>query len=165
VVPREHSGKNILWVGRFEQEKDPLLAIDVFKEVLREVPDARLTMVGDGSLRDAVAKHAANLPVDSWKLTGWSKPIRHFDTADAVLSTSPAESYGAVLVEALAASVSVVSLDVGVAREAGATIAPSRAALAETLVRMLKDGKRGHLNPAFTITKEEWMRRFRNSLA
>ena len=165
VVPREHAGKNILWIGRLEREKDPLLAIDVFQDVLREVPDARLTMIGDGSLRDAVAKYAANLPVQTFELTGWSNPITHLDTADVVLSTSPAESYGAVLFEALAARVPVVALDVGIAREAGGTIAPSRAALAETLVRVLKEGKRGHLNPAFVITKEEWKKRFRDSLA
>ena len=164
VVLREHTDKNILWIGRLEREKDPLLAIDVLKEVLREVPDARLKMVGDGSLRDAVAKRAANLPVHTIELTGWSNPISHLDTADVMLSTSPAESYGAVLVEALAASVAVVSLDVGIAREAGATIAPSRAALAETLVCVLKEGKRGHLNSALAITKDEWMKRFRDSL-
>ena len=165
VVLREHTDKNILWIGRLEREKDPLLAIDVLKEVLREVPDARLKMVGDGSLRDAVAKRAADLPAPAIELTGWSNPMSHLDTADALFSTSPAESYGAVIIEALAAGVPVVSLDVGIAREAGATIAPSPATLGATLVRVLKEGRRGHLKPAFVIAKEEWARRFRESLA
>lgn len=165
VVRREHTGKNILWIGRFEQEKDPLLAIDVFNEVLRSVPDAHLTMVGDGSLRGAVAQRAANLPIRTWELTGWVNPITHLDTADVVLSTSSAESYGAVCIEALAAGVPVVSLDVGIMRGAGATIVLSRQELAQTLVRVLKEGKRGVLNPAFVVSKEEWVRRFREALA
>ncbi len=41
-----------LAVGRFVNKKGPLLTILAFREVLDEVPDARLLMVGEGTLLD-----------------------------------------------------------------------------------------------------------------
>ena len=41
----------ILWIGRFEITKDPILALRVFKIFRTYHPDYRLVMVGDGSLR------------------------------------------------------------------------------------------------------------------
>lgn len=164
VVPRAHTGKNVLWIGRFEEEKDPLAAIDVFTGVLKVVPEARLTMLGTGSLQDAASSRAANLPVQSIELTGWSNPLTHLDTADAVLSTSPFESFGVIFIEALAAGVPVVSYDVGIAREAGVIVVDTRDSLVATLAAVLKSGTRGTLNPAFNIPKDEWRSRFRASL-
>ncbi len=69
----------------------------------------------------------------------------YLEKADVVLSTSPYESWGASIVEALAAGVPVVSLDVGVARDAGAIIA-TREGFAEAIVRVLQSGQRGKLN-------------------
>jgi glycosyltransferase involved in cell wall biosynthesis len=165
VLPRDHAGKNVLWIGRFEVEKDPLAALDIFSRVLKKVPDARLKMLGTGSLEDAVSRRAATLPLQTVELTGWVNPITHLDTADALLSTSPYESFGTVFIEALAAGVPVISYDVGVAREAGASVGTTEDELVDKLVTTLREGKRGALNTAFHIPKDEWQRRFRESLA
>lgn len=150
VVPRPHSSKNILWIGRFEKEKDPLRAIDVLKEVLKVIPDVRLTMLGSGSYGQRVSDSAAHLPV---QIPGWGDPVSYLDTADVVLSTSPEESWGASIVEALAAGVPVVAPDVGVAREAGAHIAP-RENLAEALLEVLKTGEKGALRLSIPSAQE-----------
>lgn len=68
-----------------------------------------------------------------------AKPAVFLETADVVLCTSLYESWGASIVEALAAGVPVVAPDVGVAKEAGATVVP-RAQLAEAVVRVLEEG-------------------------
>ena len=159
VVRRAHEGKPILWVGRFEAEKDPLRAIDVFKEVLQVEPAATLHMLGKGSLGQRMKEKAANLPVE---FPGWQDPARFFDTADAVLCTSLHESWGASIVEALAAGVPVVAPDVGIAREAGAIVVP-RNKLAQKLVAVLKEGTQGKLLLRIS-TKEEWIHQWKNTL-
>jgi glycosyltransferase involved in cell wall biosynthesis len=160
VIRRPHAGKNILWIGRFEDEKNPLEAMCVLREVLREVPDARLTMIGEGSWRQRLLDAAANLPV-TISLT-WQDPLLYLDTADVLLSTSKYESWGAVFIEALAAGVPVVAPDVGIAREAGATVVP-RPWLAAAVAQVLRSGTRGVLQITLP-TAAEWAHAWRGTL-
>ncbi len=159
VAREPHEGKVILWLGRFEKEKDPLRAIAVLKEVRAEIPDAKLLMLGKGALAAALRAAAEGLPVE---FPGWQEPRTFLARADVVLSTSPYESYGAAVVEALAAGVPVVSRDVGVAKEAGAIIAKPEE-LAEATARTLKEGARGELKLTL-LSAPEWARAWRASL-
>lgn len=159
VTPRAHTSKNILWIGRFEVEKDPLLAIKVLQKVLMFEPGAHLRMLGLGSMSQEMSKQAERLPVE---FLGWQDPAQFLDTADVVLCTSVHESWGASTVEALAAGVPVVAPDVGVAKEAGATVV-SRERLAEAIIQTLKEGSRGKLLLT-TPTKEEWAQEWLKTL-
>ena len=141
IVQQAHAGKNVLWAGRFEAEKDPLLAVQVFKEILHAQPTAKLVMLGKGSLMALVKAQAAGLPVE---LPGWQDPAPFLATADVVLCTSVHESWGVSIVEALAAGVAVVAPDVGMAKEAGALVA-ARNQLAAAAVTVLERGTRGSL--------------------
>jgi glycosyltransferase involved in cell wall biosynthesis len=159
-APHPRFAKTILWVGRFEREKDPLRAISVLKEVRANGVDAGLVMLGSGSLQKELRAAAEGLPVD---FPGWQDdPKKYLAMADAVLSTSPYESYGASIVEALAAGVPVVSLDVGVARDAGAHIAED-GDLARAVGEVLASGGRGQLKLSF-LSAEDWAKAWRNSL-
>jgi len=163
VIRKSHTGKKILWVGRMEEEKNPLLALTVFKEVLKEVPDAQLVMLGSGSLSEKVAACAAELPVqESLHRPGWQNPALYMDTADVVLCTSNFESWGASIVEALAAGVPVVAPDVGVAREAGARVVP-RERLAKEVIQVLYSNEQGVLKLALP-TASQWGKLWRESL-
>ncbi len=149
----------ILWVGRFEEEKDPFLAIRVFNEVQKEVPNAALVMLGAGSLEVRLRKEAAGLRVE---FPGWHDPVPYLARAHVVLSTSRAESYGASIVEALAAGVPVVAPDVGIAREAGAIIAkPAR--FVATLIEMLRTPTNGELKLPL-LTRDEWVTAWKKTL-
>lgn len=141
----------ILWTGRFEDEKDPLRAVSIFKEVCKQIPDATLIMLGSGSRELHLREAARGLPVE---FPGWQDPLPYLARAHVVLSTSPAESYGASIVEALAAGVPVVSLDVGVAHEAGATVV-SRGELASAVVTALRNRPMGRLALAL-FSPSEW---------
>ncbi len=143
IERKPHGQKIILWVGRFEDEKDPLLALSVLKAVGDSGADAKLVMLGAGSLASALKAHAhaAALPVT---FPGWQDPTPYLAEADVVLCTSRHESWGASMVEALAAGVPVVAPEVGVAREAGAVIKP-RSDLGSGVVEMLRSGARGTL--------------------
>lgn len=147
--------KTILWVGRFESEKNPLYAISVLKEILQKGIDARLVILGSGSLEALLKEKAKNLPVE---FPGWQDPKPYLAQADVVLSTSVHESYGASIIEALAAAVPVVAPDIGIAKEAGAIVGP-KAALAELITTTLRSGVRGELKlsvPTASVWVEEW---------
>ncbi|OGC88704.1 hypothetical protein A3D70_02455 [Candidatus Adlerbacteria bacterium RIFCSPHIGHO2_02_FULL_54_18] len=148
-------GGNILWLGRFEDEKDPLCAI----EVLKKVPNARLVMLGSGSLEKKLKKSAAGLEIE---FPGWQDPAAYLAEADVVLSTSKHESYGASIIEALAAGVPVVSPDIGVAREAGAAVA-ARPDLAHAVAEVLRSGGKGDLK-IHLLNEQEWGQQWKQSL-
>lgn len=159
LAPKPHEHKTMLWVGRFEPEKDPLRALTILESVCKAGVDARLVMLGAGSMEREVRKRAANLLVE---FPGWQDLKPYLQTADVVLSTSLHESWGASIVEALAAGVPVVAPDVGVAREAGAIIT-DRSRLAEEMVRVLRSGARGELKLSLP-NKDEWARCWRETL-
>jgi glycosyltransferase involved in cell wall biosynthesis len=159
LIPVPHKQKTILWVGRFEQEKDPLYAVEVLRAA-RAHSDARMIMLGSGTLHKKLQDTASGLPVE---FPGWHSPEKFLSQADVALSTSRHESYGVSIIEALAAGVPVVAPDVGVAREAGAIVVP-REKLADAVIDVLTSPRRGELKLSL-MNKEEWAEAFRQSLA
>jgi glycosyltransferase involved in cell wall biosynthesis len=107
---RRERRTNILWIGRLEPQKDPLLAL---RTLLAMGAGARLTMLGDGSLRTDVQQQIAALKLENQvQLLGHVPDIEsHLAAADALLITSRYEGGPAVAVEALAMDVPVVSTD------------------------------------------------------
>jgi glycosyltransferase involved in cell wall biosynthesis len=103
------TGKRILWIGRLERQKDPLLALDV----IAATKGLHLTMLGEGSLQPAVEQRIKALGLeDRVTLCGHVGAIEPFlAEADALLITSRYEGGPAVAVEALAQGVPVVSTD------------------------------------------------------
>lgn len=154
-----NSQKTMLWIGRFESEKDPLTAIRVLKEVRKSVRDTKLIMLGTGSLENILREEAKNLKVE---FLGWQDPAPYLQTADVVICTSKHESWGASIVEALAAGVPVIAPDVGIAREAGAIIV-ARTDLARATIDVLTSGQRGELKMNL-LNAEEWAKRWRETL-
>jgi len=117
-------------------------ALEALQEVLKHgVVSVKLIMLGTGSLEAMVRKAAEGLPVE---FPGWKDFAEYLPTADVVLSTSLHESWGAIIVEALAAGVPVVAPDVGIAREAGAIIAEPKD-FAQKIIEVLQTSPRGKL--------------------
>jgi len=155
IVPVPHAQKTILWIGRFEDEKDPLLAL----EVIKKIPGVKLVMLGAGSLENELRRQAKGLPVE---FAGWQDPAVYLGHADVVLCTSRHESWGASIVEALAAGVPVVAPEVGIAKEAGAIVVP-RSDLGKAVNDVLTNGMRGQLRLQL-LNKDEWAARWKESL-
>ena len=161
IVRQPHSQKTILWVGRFENEKNPALAVSILQAVLRSGMDARLIMLGVGSLAQKLKAraHAAGLPVE---FPGWQDTATYLAQADVVLCTSKHESWGASMIEALAAGVQAGAPDVGIAREAGAEVAAG-SDLAQKIIEVLKSGRRGELKLQLQ-NAQEWARQWKETL-
>ncbi len=153
--------KTLLWIGRFEKEKDPTYALIVLKQVRDAGVNAGLIMLGAGSLERKLLEHAKSL-MPYVEFPGWQDPKQYLEMANVVISTSLFESYGASIIEALASGVPVVSPDVGIAREAGAVVVPKEK-LSEAVIETLNFGKRGKLNLTMP-SKEDWAKRWKETL-
>jgi glycosyltransferase involved in cell wall biosynthesis len=119
--------KIILIASRLEKEKNIRLALDAFVEVTKLLPvNVGLVIVGNGSEVPRIEKYIVRnnlrerVVIESW--ADMHTLVSYYKTANVFLVTSWYEGYGMTLIEAQAAGCKIVSTDVGVAREAGATI-------------------------------------------
>lgn len=100
-------------VGRLCRQKGQDLLVDLWPRVQALVPDARLALVGDGPTADALPDDPSILKAGATRnVMDW------YDAADVVVLPSRWEGMALVPLEAMAAGRSVVSSDVGGAREA-----------------------------------------------
>jgi glycosyltransferase involved in cell wall biosynthesis len=111
-------GRRVLvFVGRFDRQKDPLLLLTAFARAARAAADLHLIMVGDGDLRpDVEALIAREGLSDRVTLTGVQPPkaiAAILRGADLFVLASAYEGMPIAVLEALATGLPVVSTDVG----------------------------------------------------
>ncbi len=108
----------ILTVARLEPEKNLFLAIDVVAEVLRQYPETRYTIIGQGSLLDRLIIKIKSLSVGdriTIKQVNINDLPSWYKRANLFLLTSNYEGYSMAIIESAAAGIPVVTTDVGVA--------------------------------------------------
>jgi glycosyltransferase involved in cell wall biosynthesis len=136
-VPLAPKGARFIFVGRLIDLK----CLDVVIEALRQVPDAHLEVIGDGSMREVWENLAGELGVSSRVVfSGWltqTECASRMQSAIALVLPSVCECGGAVVLEAMAAGVAVIATKWGgpvdyVDSETGILIEPkSRSFLVE----------------------------------
>ena len=109
---------NILFVGRLEKRKGFDYLLKAYKLVKQEVPDCRLIAVGPGvRLRNKYEKRASKNGLKDVIFTGYatySDLPRYYTTADIVcFPATGRESFGIVLLEAMAVGKPIVASDIG----------------------------------------------------
>jgi phosphatidylinositol alpha-mannosyltransferase len=142
-------GRKILWVNRLDPQKGFEVMVRAFETLASELEDVRLLVAGDG--RDRVAVRSLPQSVRSRILRLGSVPHaelpRYHAAADVFASPAVGqESFGIVLVEAMAAGVPVVATDIPGYREVvrdgvdGLLVPPNDAtALASAIRRVLSE--------------------------
>jgi len=112
--------KLILFAGRLESVKDPLLLIDTFSYLQKMIPNARLIVAGTGGMKNKIKQK-----VEEYKLSekvkfmgALSQPevAELMRISDVFLLTSAFEGMPRSVLEALACGLPVVSPDVGEVR-------------------------------------------------
>ncbi|HEY0198497.1 MAG TPA: glycosyltransferase family 1 protein [Rhodanobacter sp.] len=104
-----------LYVGRIAPEKNLDLAVQAFRAVQRQMPNARYVWVGDGPARAAI--EVANPDFIFAGVQRGDALARYFASADLFPFPSLSETFGNVILEALAAGLPVVAYAEGAARE------------------------------------------------
>lgn len=105
----------VVWVGRLSREKQPLDAVRMMEYVVREVPDAKLYLVGSGE-EAYVEQLKAWIELLDLKehvvLTGFTQDVaQYYCRASVLVSTSAYEGFGMVYGEAMSYRLPVVSYD------------------------------------------------------
>ncbi len=142
----------VLFVGRLDPRKGLGVLLSAMTGLRRAVPEAELWVVGDGPLGARFRREAASLG-DAVRFLGAvpSDALPHYyAAADVVVSPATGnESFGIVLLEAMASGRALVCSDIDGYRsvvtdgEDGVLVPPQdAAALADTLVAVLRDPER-----------------------
>jgi len=105
--------------GRFFPVKDYPLMVDVARELLREYPDARFELAGDGPDRGKIESRVRRYGLeDRFALCGFQEEMSGFyRNLDLYLCTSIHEGIPMSVLEAMAHGIPVVAPDVGGFRE------------------------------------------------
>jgi phosphatidylinositol alpha-mannosyltransferase len=107
----------ILFVGRLEPRKGAKFLFRAMPAILEQVPDARLVVVGGGPMSDYYKSHLPEIVAEHVEFAGrvsGDDLARHYASADVFCSPAMGgESFGIVLIEAMAAGAAVVASDIG----------------------------------------------------
>lgn len=105
----------ILYIGRLEKRKGVRYLLDAFAQVQQSLPDARLIIAGDGPDREKLQRYAKTLGLKHVEFLGYideSKKLELLASADVFCSPALyGESFGIVLLEAMAAGIPIVAGD------------------------------------------------------
>lgn len=143
------AGQTILWAGRLTDEKRPMDALSILRQVVQVLPGTRLILLGGG---DAQAEEALRRCIDAdglrehVEMPGFTAdPAPYFRRADAFLCTSAYEGFGLAMAEAQTHGVPVVTYDMPyltILQGGGHISVPQQdvQAAAQALIRLLSDG-------------------------
>lgn len=109
---RDSNRPVVLWVGRLATVKGLEYLIGAFEHVIKEI-DARLILVGEGSLENALRELIRRKGLqEKVRFAGFqSNPYRYMARSSVFAFPSLSEGFGMVLVEAMACGLPVVAAD------------------------------------------------------
>lgn len=102
-------------VSRIAQEKNLDLAFEAYQAIRQQVPDAKFLIVGDGPERKRLEEQYPDC-----LFAGMRRGVElaeHFASGDLFLYPSKSETFGNVVLEAMASGLPVVTFDYAAARE------------------------------------------------
>ncbi|MCK5833274.1 glycosyltransferase family 4 protein [bacterium] len=115
--PFEENKFNILFAGRFSREKGVMLLPDILKLLIKDLPKTKLTLIGDGQLKNELRKKLREVSEEgkSWRIVGFlpqKEIISYYKNCDALIVPSLCEGFGKVVYEGLMCGAWPVASDV-----------------------------------------------------
>ncbi len=138
----------LLAVGNQVPVKNHKLLIEVFAEIKKELPEAKLVIVGEGPERKALELLTAHYSLQTnVELTGHQNNLaKYYQSADIFVHPSLYEGWGRAVVEAAAYGLPIIMTDVGLAgeiikdNESGLIVAVNnKEALKNAILKLAKD--------------------------
>ena len=105
----------VIHVGRLAPEKNLGLAIRAFRAIQQHRPDALMVMVGDGPSRASL--QAANPDMVFTGMQRGTDLAQHYASGDLFLAPSITETFGNIILEAMASQLGLVCFDYAAATE------------------------------------------------
>lgn len=146
-APNKEHVPTLVFVGRLVENKRADHAIEAYRIIKRQIPEARLWIVGEGKLMNRLE---STLPAGA-ELLGRvprGELLQRLGRAHLLLATSVREGWGLVVTEANALGTPAVAYDVPGLRDSvrsgvtGVTTSASPAALATASLSLLRDSDR-----------------------
>jgi glycosyltransferase involved in cell wall biosynthesis len=152
MVSHQQQGKRLLFVGRIAAAKGLPILLESLAILIKQQPQTRLTVVGDGCdrkhLEEMTVKLRLNQNVDFVGYKSQSEVREYLQQTDVFVMSSFAEGIPVVLMEAMAAGVPVVATQIAGISELvedginGYLVPPGDAnILAVRIEKLLKDSK------------------------
>lgn len=106
-------------ISRFDEQKNQIMLINTFPEILRLIPEAKLLLVGDGILYDECMNRAEKLKIADNVVFAGSipDPENYYPLMDLFVFPSKWEGLSITLIEAMAAGKCIAASDIPSNRE------------------------------------------------
>ncbi len=157
----------VLNVSRLEKEKNVSLAIRSFAKLLKRCDRALFVIAGEGSKRKELESLVKYLGVQERVMfVGFQNDLSSlYKSSHVLLSTSLYEGFGMSILEAASVGLPIISTNVGIAREIGATIVSYDAG--EIAMRLAKVGEDevSYRLEDFFITIDDYCKRFKETFS
>lgn len=118
-IPHEEvfngEGRIVIFVGRLEEQKDPMTLLRGFERVKAEHPDLSLFFIGDGSLRPELETYRDDAELEDVYITGFidrAKVGKCMSLSDVFVLPTGLEGMGFVFIEAQAMDLPIVTTDI-----------------------------------------------------
>lgn len=107
------TGRTIISIGRFEEQKDFTTLIKAFCHVKMKIRDLDLVLIGEGEQREMLEDLVRKLKIrDCVHFLGWQKNVYpYLRSSDLFVLSSNYEGFGYVLLEAMSQGIPVISTD------------------------------------------------------
>jgi glycosyltransferase involved in cell wall biosynthesis len=112
-VPKKEDAPTLIFLGRFAPTKNPVGAVEIFRLVRKELPDARLWMVGSGPQEQKLREMTRQ--DEGITFFGWVEEERKFDLlrrAHIAVVPGVREGFGINVIEAASQGTPAVGYDV-----------------------------------------------------